>query len=235
MFASNTDCGKTLISAGLVRAALTRKLDPAYFKPVQTGVTQESDTDAAKVKQWTGLGTVKTLFTFGDAVSPHLAAQRENRKVSSFDMREKLMQAITTVNPKFNIVETAGGVLSPFPDETLAADALQLVSTKLNLRTVLVGDARLGGISQTLAALEALEARRYDVCSLVLFSPDDAEKNYGNEAFLKSRLIQNPPVRRISTSVPNDGKAIPREFFDHPAFDEVLDDILNEDHDKRQI
>ena len=235
VFASNTDCGKTLMSGGLVRAAISKGLHPAYFKPVQTGVTKDDDTDAAKVKGWTGVSVARTLFCFQDPVSPHLAAQREDRKIPSFDVREKLTEAVKSANSPFTVIETAGGVLSPFPDETLAADALQIASSRLNMRTILVGDARLGGISQTLAALEALEARRYDVCSLVLFSTDDNEKAYGNEAFLKSRLIKNPPVRRINTPIPKDNAPIPREFFNHPVFDELLSDILDVEHDKRQV
>ena len=235
IFASNTDCGKTLVSTGLVRAAISKGLSCSYIKPIQTGITNSVDSDAMKIKKWTGLNQVQTLFSYIDPVSPHLAAMRENRIVSSFDIREKLAQTINKSNAKLNVVETAGGVLSPFPDEVLAADALQLISSKLEFRTILVGDTRLGGISQTLAALEALEARRYDVCSIVMFSTDEIEASYGNEAFLRKRLILNPPVRRMATPIPKQDEEINKSFFMNPIFDEVLADVLNTDHDRREM
>jgi len=237
IFASNTDCGKTLLSAGLVRAALSRQISCKYIKPVQTGVVSgpESDeADAMKIRKWTKLDRVETLVYFKDPVSPHLAAAKENRKVSSYEIRQKLAQSVIGSNG-LTIIETAGGVLSPFPDEIPAADALQLSSTKMNLRTILVGDSRLGGISQTLAALEALESRRYDVCSLVLFSPDELEMSYGNEQYLKKRLIRNPPVRRILTPIPKGDEDIHPSFFENPVFDEILSDALDLDHDRRRI
>jgi dethiobiotin synthetase/adenosylmethionine--8-amino-7-oxononanoate aminotransferase len=234
VFASNTDCGKTLASAGIVRAALARKLGCVYIKPVQTGVESDNDTDAARVRSWSRLSTARTLFSFKDPVSPHLAAQREKRTISSFEIREKLSEALNTAKVDFSVVETAGGVLSPFPDETLAADALQLSSSKLRLRTVLVGDSKLGGVSQTMAALEALEARHYDVCSMLLFSTDESESRYGNFGYLSKRLVKNPPVRRMPLAIPQQGD-IPKSFFEHPVFDEVLHDILDVDHDKRTM
>ena len=50
----------------------------------------------------------------------------------------------------FTVVETAGGVLSPGPNRTLQADLYR----PLRLPVLLVGDAKLGGISTTLSAYE---------------------------------------------------------------------------------
>jgi len=233
--ASNTDCGKTLLSAGLVRGALNRGLTCSYIKVVQTGMVKASDADAGKVTTWTKLRNVHTLFQYHDPVSPHLAAARENRVVSSFTIREALTAKLDNLKCDINIIETAGGVFSPFPDQTLAADALQLVSSRMNFRTLLVGSGQLGGISQTLAALEVLESRMYDVSSLVLFSTDEMESNYGNGDFLQTRLIQNPPVRRIRTPIPGENKPLTEDFFSDPSFDVAFSDAMNVDHDRRSV
>ncbi|KAH9255196.1 hypothetical protein BASA81_006636 [Batrachochytrium salamandrivorans] len=71
VFAANTDCGKTLLSAGLVRAALNQSRQVRYIKPVQTGF----DFDAAKIKQRNAqfpspLLQTETLFHFNEPVSP---------------------------------------------------------------------------------------------------------------------------------------------------------------------
>lgn len=227
VFSSNTNCGKTLLSGGLLRAAARSKRNPLYIKAVQTGC--ESDPgDARQVSKWSGVTQVKTLFEYDPPVSPHLAAQRANRIPSSRDICQTLASEIEAAIPRHNvcIVETAGGVLSPFPDETPTADALELLSSmlKTKLKAVLVGDARLGGISQTLASLEALERRQYQVASLVLFGDDALEDSFGNTSYLVKRLGLNPPVRRVSSPVPESGDIDP-SFFEQQVFQTILSDI----------
>lgn len=78
--------------------------------------------------------------------------------------------------PATVLVETAGGVHSPTPAGRSQADAFR----PLRLPVVLVGDGRLGGISATVAAFEALHVRGYDVARLVLF----AGAGFGNESYL---------------------------------------------------
>jgi dethiobiotin synthetase len=43
VFAANTDTGKTAVTAGLVQAALRRRRDTLYLKPLQTGYPTDSD------------------------------------------------------------------------------------------------------------------------------------------------------------------------------------------------
>lgn len=81
------------------------------------------------------------------------------------------------------LVETAGGVHSPTPAGRSQADAYR----PLRLPVVLVGDPRLGGISATVAAFEALHVRGYDVARLVLF----ADASFRNESYL------DPYFRRL--------------------------------------
>lgn len=244
VFAANTDCGKTLLSAGLVRAALNQSRRVRYVKPVQTGF----DFDAAKVKQrnaqFPALLETETLFHFNEPVSPHLAAtlQQQHASIpSSFDIRAKLDQAVAASKEQLVVVETAGGVLSPFPDGTPAADALERFYSKhhLTTRCVLVGDGRLGGISQTLCALEALEKRHYQVDSLVLFASEEQTNKYGNEQYLQSRFQRDPEVSRVPFDLQASAALgeLPSDFFDHPVFLQVYNTLLlsPEAKDKRSL
>eukprot|EP00965_Chrysotila_dentata_P213331 6187563-Pleurochrysis_carterae.AAC.5 len=119
VWGANTNIGKTLLSAGIMRtvARLSPPIGSLYLKPVQTGAP---DSDGALVAQLSGLshtigehasasrlGAVcesrwtsaqeaeainiktssaallsRTLFAWNDAVSPHLAVEREGRPVS---------------------------------------------------------------------------------------------------------------------------------------------------------
>lgn len=73
------------------------------------------------------------------------------------------------------IIETAGGVASPSPSGSLQCDMLRPFATAPAL---LVGDARLGGISSTLAAYEMLRSRGYEIPWIVL--QEDGDGSLGN-------------------------------------------------------
>ena len=68
-------------------------------------------------------------------------------------------------------METAGGVLSPGPNKSLQADMYR----PMRLPVVMVGDARLGGISGTLCAFESLRVRGYTVQAIVLIDKPNSD------------------------------------------------------------
>lgn len=69
------------------------------------------------------------------------------------------------------LVETAGGVCSPGPSGNLQCDLMR----PMRLPAILVGDGELGGISVTIAALESLRARGYEIAAVFM-----ADGGYGN-------------------------------------------------------
>eukprot|EP00303_Exanthemachrysis_gayraliae_P009327 CAMPEP_0206016156 /NCGR_PEP_ID=MMETSP1464-20131121/22078_1 /ASSEMBLY_ACC=CAM_ASM_001124 /TAXON_ID=119497 /ORGANISM="Exanthemachrysis gayraliae, Strain RCC1523" /LENGTH=279 /DNA_ID=CAMNT_0053389963 /DNA_START=24 /DNA_END=864 /DNA_ORIENTATION=- len=190
-----------MISAGIAAAALRRSLPLRYVKPLQTGFPEDSDgafvaraigthehslgehaAEAARTEEVPDIGAVcQTLFAWNGAVSPHLAVEREGRGVSD----ERVVDATCKVLAAFArragpcappsaplaLVETAGGPLSPSASNTLQADTLR----PLCLPALLVGDARLGGVSATLCALESLVLRGYEVPIIVV--PDGPLSN----------------------------------------------------------
>jgi dethiobiotin synthetase/adenosylmethionine--8-amino-7-oxononanoate aminotransferase len=185
VFGANTDVGKTLVSASLCRALTAQNQLVRYIKPVQTG----TEFDADKVQRAVASPTVGysgcTLFHWPTPCSPHLAAAGD--AVTNAAVVAALAAAL--VDPAyaqhFTLVETAGGVLSPGPGQDrlmTQADLYQPLfaagdAPEHKLPVLLVGDANLGGISATLCALEALEARGYAVrcvCMAAQMGNDDA-------------------------------------------------------------
>lgn len=79
----------------------------------------------------------------------------------------------TLQGPGWLFLETAGGVHSPGPSGTTQAD----LYAPLRMPVVLVGDSKLGGISQTISAFESLRLRGYDVESVLLFR-DEVYENW---------------------------------------------------------
>lgn len=91
-------------------------------------------------------------------------------------------------------LETAGGVHSPGPSGTTQAD----LYIPLRAPAVLVGDSRLGGISQTISAFESLRLRGYDVESVLLFR----DATYQNFVYLADYFEKHHGVPVASVVAP---------------------------------
>src|SRR3546814_4027772 len=83
----------------------------------------------------------------------------------------------------FAVIETAGGVLSPGPSSALQADLYR----PFRHPVVLVGDTRLGGITSTLTALEALTLRGFNVHAVCMILQQGA-----------TSLINTEIIRQVS-------------------------------------
>ncbi|CAN1292286.1 Bifunctional dethiobiotin synthetase/7,8-diamino-pelargonic acid aminotransferase, mitochondrial [Linum perenne] len=145
----------------------------------------------------------ETLYAWKEAVSPHLAAERENFTVSDSSLVNRLEKHLTTSlegefvkedKPAFCIVETAGGVASPGPSGTLQCDLYR----PFRLPGILVGDGRLGGISGTVSAYESLKLRGYDVVAVVF-----VDHGLANEDSLQSYFRNRVPIL-VLPSIPSD-------------------------------
>jgi dethiobiotin synthetase/adenosylmethionine--8-amino-7-oxononanoate aminotransferase len=106
-------------------------------------------------------------------------------ELDSSTVLEHIENALKNAGLSLFMVETAGGVLSPVSASgTLQADFYRAV----RLPGVLVGDARLGGISTTLAAYEALRSRGYDVPAIVFGMGPGLESADRNAAAIRAQL-----------------------------------------------
>ncbi|CAL0325586.1 unnamed protein product [Lupinus luteus] len=155
----------------------------------------------------------KTLYAWEEAVSPHLAAEREGLEVKDSTVLETLHSCFRNVLESVTdkerseimcVVETAGGVASPGPSGSLQCDLYR----PFRVPAILVGDGRLGGISGTISAYESLTLRGYDVVAVVL-------EDHGllNEGPLMSYTRNKVPVLVLPT-VPKDPSNDLMEWFE---------------------
>ncbi len=164
---TDTGVGKTVVSA-----LLCVGLDATYWKPVQTGTREGTDTET--VMQLAQLPRQRTLpesYRFKPPVSPHLAAKWAGVRI---ELRKIKMPAPV---PGSLIAEGAGGVLVPLNRTQLMTDLMR----HLNLPVVLVARTTLGTINHTLLSLAALRAARLDIRAVVLVGKPNRE----NEAAIR--------------------------------------------------
>ena len=139
---TDTDVGKTVFAAGLAQA-----LRAAYWKPAQSGL--EGETDSQIVSRLAPDAEVlPEAYRLVTPCSPHHAA-----RIDGVEIEDSALTLPATDRPL--VVEGAGGVLVPYREKLLAADLF----ARWNLPAVVVARTMLGTINHTLLTLEALRAR----------------------------------------------------------------------------
>jgi dethiobiotin synthetase len=157
---TDTGVGKTLFSAALAGA-----LDGYYWKPIQAGTADETDT--ATVHRLSGLGTDRILperYRLSSPVSPHLAAQIDGVAIDP-------MALDPPTTPRPLVIEMAGGLAVPVTHQTLYID----VVARWHLPVVLCARTTLGTINHSLLSIEALRARSISLLGVAFIGDENRE------------------------------------------------------------
>ncbi len=153
---TDTDVGKTVVSALLVQGLAAR-----YWKPVQSGLADGSDSQSVReILSLPPERILKESYRLQAPVSPHWAAEQEQVLI---DPQRLTLPA----GDESLVVETAGGVMTPLGRDWLQIDQIRLWGLPL----VLVARSGLGTLNHTLLTLEALRHRSIPVLGLVLNGP----------------------------------------------------------------
>lgn len=196
LFGANTDVGKSIVSTGLVRAAVadvrasssSSPLSVNYIKPLQCGGSDESFVLRHRDGDLGGGVKCRTLFSWDTPASPHLVSRWEDRPVSDDEVLDSLRSSLDDIRRDggYTIIETAGGAMSPssssprnrndgndggFWGWSTQAD----LYAPLGVPAVFVGDGRLGGISVTLSTLESLRSRGYRIDAVVFIEGSSSD------------------------------------------------------------
>ena len=172
----HTDAGKTTAS-GLV----ARALEADYWKPVQAGGLDHSDSHrAALMLRGTPLTVHPEAFRLNQPMSPHAAARLDHVQIT--------LDAIEVpATERTLVIETAGGLFSPLNDTMTMLDMMHARPAPV----VLVSRHYVGSINHTLLSIEALEARGMAPVG-ILFSD---EEHSTTEEFIAQRKPQYPHFR----------------------------------------
>lgn len=139
---TDTDVGKTIFAAALAGA-----LGACYWKPVQAGTLDRTDSDV--VRRLSGLPATRILpesYRLQTPCSPHRAAELEDLQIACDDLEPPDMDPL--------VVEGAGGLLVPLTRGVLLADLL----ARWQLPAVLVARTELGTINHSLLSIHALRS-----------------------------------------------------------------------------
>ena len=160
-----TQVGKTIVSA-----ILTEALKADYWKPIQAG--NDDVTDSQMVSSLISNPSSRIhreRYSLKQPCSPHRAAFLENIeiKLDDFEVPE---------SARLLVIEGAGGLLVPINNEHTMIDMIMA----LKVPVILVSKNYLGSINHTLLSIEALRKRDIPILGIVFNGSDNLE----NEKFI---------------------------------------------------
>jgi dethiobiotin synthetase len=178
-----TDVGKTIASSILVEA-----LEADYWKPIQAGDLDNSDTH--KVEKYVSNTTTtfhENAYALRTPASPHYAAEIDGITI---DVKKIIEPTITN----HIVIEGAGGILVPINSTDCVIDLIQP-----DYKVIVVSRHYLGSINHTLMTIEILKSRKLNVAGII-FSGDE---NKATESIILEK-----------TNVPMIGRMDNEPYFD---------------------
>jgi dethiobiotin synthetase len=157
---TDTGIGKTVFSAALAGA-----LDGFYWKPVQSGL--EEATDSEIVRRLSGLAADRILpecYRLNTPASPHLAAA-----IDGITIDPDRLQLPEVSRPL--VVEGAGGLLVPLTRELTYIDMF----ARWRAPVVLCARTTLGTINHTLLSIEAIRSRGIALLGVAFVGEENAD------------------------------------------------------------
>jgi dethiobiotin synthetase len=169
---TDTEVGKTVVAAALAAALREDGTPVGAFKPVVTGTDEPTDgkpRDHELLAQCAGMEPREVApYTFGPAVSPHLAAELAEVAI---DTEHVVEVARRNAEGRTLIAEGVGGFLVPL---TVGGYLIRDLAQELQLPVVIVARPGLGTINHTMLTIEAVRAAGLQVAAVVM-TPYPAE------------------------------------------------------------
>lgn len=162
-----TDVGKTIASA-----IITQALEADYWKPIQVGDLDKSDTH--KIKAY--VSNEKTHFfdnsyALNTPASPHYAAEIDGVIID-------LKNIIEPETENHLVIEGAGGLLVPLNETETILDLIQR-----DHKVIVVSRHYLGSINHTLLTIEVLKSKNIAVAGIIF----NGQENKATESIITSK------------------------------------------------
>jgi len=173
---TDTGVGKTMISAILLAG-----LDGFYWKPIQSGLHEGTDTEWVKEK--TGLPAdhfFPEAYRLTLPLSPHASALHDRVRIDLESFHIPDVPASGHL-----IIEGAGGVMVPLNERDLMTDLIK----RLKAPVLLVARSSLGTINHTLLSLEQVRREGIEVMGVIVNGPRNRENRDAIEHYGKIRVL----------------------------------------------
>ncbi|WP_136617715.1 MULTISPECIES: dethiobiotin synthase [Mesorhizobium] len=182
---TDTGIGKTVFSAGLAGF-----LDGFYWKPVQSGL--DGETDSEVVARLAGLPPGRVLpevYRLKEPLSPHRSAELDGVAI---DVARLSLPDL----PGPIVIEGAGGLMVPLNRRTKFID----IFAQWRVPVILCARTKLGTINHTLLSIEALRARSIPLVGIAFIGDEVADTQRTIVEFSGIRQLGRLPLLDPLTS-----------------------------------
>ncbi|MBN2163520.1 MAG: dethiobiotin synthase [Pontiellaceae bacterium] len=174
---TDTDVGKTALSALLLAELRRRRINAAPIKPAQTGCNRnvpDLDYSLSMAGMQVDSETYRNMapYTFEPACSPHLAAEMAGTEI---DIAEMVIAARTlAADYEFILAEGAGGIMVPLNRRETTLDLMQA----LRFPVLIAAQPGLGTINHTLLSIQALRSDGLKIAGVVFVNSTNAPEDF---------------------------------------------------------
>ncbi len=164
---TDTNVGKTTVTAALILALQQQGQSVGVLKPLETDVDVErhelSDTERLRhlLSPPPSFDSV-CLYAFPQPLSPLAAARQTGTTIDLSRIRSHIHEL--TQRYSFLLIEGAGGIFTPLTPQHTIRDLVTL----LNVPCLIVGNTSLGGVNHCLLTMEVLQQAGIRLCGIVL-------------------------------------------------------------------
>lgn len=166
---TDTDVGKTVVSAGIMHLLLSKGYNACYYKPVSSGGIETGkglfSYDVSFVKAVSGINEADDRinpFSYKTPVSPHLASKIEGFGVDKQIILHRYRELAEDYSSI--VVEGCGGLAVPLTDNGYMQ--FQLIK-ELDIGCILVSRTTIGTINHTLLTLSFAEREGIPVYGVI--------------------------------------------------------------------
>lgn len=181
-----TGVGKTICSAILVE-----KLLADYWKPIQSGDLENTDTETVRSLISNKQSVIHPeSYRLTQAFSPHKSALLDGVSI-------ELDKIVLPETDNQLIIEGAGGLMVPLNDKDLMVDLIE----KFNAEVFLVSQNYLGSINHTLLSGEILKSRNINLSTIIFCGRQDKSSEEIITRHLSTNIMHFPLFEKMDKNV----------------------------------
>ncbi len=199
--ATGTDCGKTFITAGLLRHLRGAGIAARALKPVVSGFDPAAPQGSDPALLLEAMGEALTSASldaiaplrFKAPLAPTMAARAEGVRLTLEDILRPCAAALASATGPL-LIEGAGGVMSPMAEGATCLDVI----AALRIPALLVSGTYLGAISHTLTAYAAMQAAGCAPCAIAVNESEGSSVSFREAEAELAAFLPGVPLTPIT-------------------------------------
>lgn len=173
--ATDTDVGKTFVTAGLAAIMQSLSYRAGVYKPIQSGAISKNSfliaPDLAFIKNIDPYINTMSSYVLKAPVAPSLAAEIDNVQIEMDVIKKDY--AILSAKCDTVIVEGAGGIATPCAPQMIISDIIKA----LNIPIVIVAKPDLGTINHVILTVNHAKNVGIDIAGVIINKYPEATRD----------------------------------------------------------